>query len=224
MPRSAEQRERDGQNEGMKTAAVWSMIDDERASLADQLGSVPDEQWDTPSLCSELSVREVLAHLTVSGALSGPRWFAGVVRARFDFDKQVDQRLREQLGSSSAETLERFRRTIGSRVSPPLPKLALLGEVVVHGQDIRRPVGLRHDHSMEVLDAVANYYAGSDMVVLARSRVRGFRLEANDGRFATGEGPLVRGSTLALIMAMTGRREFHAELSGPGLALFTAQV
>ena len=62
---------------------VWQSIDVEREALADQLGQVDEAQWSTPSLCAGLTVREVLAHLTVSGAVSGPRWFAGVVRARF---------------------------------------------------------------------------------------------------------------------------------------------
>ena len=108
---------------------VWSGTWSGRASTSSgklsrtSFGSIDEAQWSTPSLCAGLTVREVLAHLTVSGAVSGPRWFAGVVRARFDFDKQVDDRLREQLGASSSETLSRFRSTIGSRTSPPLPRL-----------------------------------------------------------------------------------------------------
>ncbi len=130
---------------------VWQSIHVEREALADQREQVDEAQWSTPSLCAGLTVREVLAHLTVSGAVSGPRWFSGVVRARFDFDKQVDARLREQLGTSSSETLSRFRSTIGSRTSPPLPRLALLGEMVVHGEDIRRPLGLVRDYPAAAL-------------------------------------------------------------------------
>jgi len=78
--------------------AIWQSIDVERNALADDLAPVDGSRWSTPSLCAGLTVREVLAHLTVSGAVSGPRWFAGVLRARFDFDQQVDDRLREQLG------------------------------------------------------------------------------------------------------------------------------
>lgn len=93
---------------------VWQSIDVEREALADQLAQVDEAQWSTPSLCAGLTVREVLAHLTVSGAVSGPRWFAGVVRARFDFDKQVEDRLREQLGTSSSETLSRSGRPLAA--------------------------------------------------------------------------------------------------------------
>lgn len=202
----------------MDLEEIWQSIDRERAALASQMMLLDAEQWNTPSLCAGLSVREVLAHLTASGVLSGPRWLFGVLRARFDFDKQVSQRLGEQLGVNAAETLARFRATIGSRTSPPVPKLALLGETVVHGEDIRRPLGLAREHPLQVLEELARYYAGSDQVVLARGRVRGLRLEADDSDFSSGAGPLVRGSTIAIVMAMTGRTAYWAELSGPGVA------
>jgi uncharacterized protein (TIGR03083 family) len=197
---------------------IWSLVHAERAALAGDLAHLTDAQWSAPSLCAGLSVREVLAHLTAAGSLNGLRWLAGVLRCRFDFDRQVAMRLAEQLGSSPAETLSRFERVVDSTTSPPLPVLALLGEVVVHGEDIRRPLGIAHDHPDEVLTRLARYYAGSDQVVPARSRVRGLHLEATDGPFATGTGPLVAGRTLALVMAMTGRREFCDELAGEGVA------
>lgn len=202
----------------MERNAAWLSIDAERQALARDLAPLDETHWSTPSLCAGMTVREVLAHLTVSGAVSGPRWFAGVVRARFDFDKQVDDRLREQLGSSPAETLSRFRSTIGSRISPPLPRMALLGEMVVHGEDIRRPLGLVREYPEATLTALLRYYASTDQVVVAKKRVRGLRLETVDTAITIGEGDVVRGSTLALIMAMTGRTAYCAELTGLGVA------
>ncbi|MWV51391.1 maleylpyruvate isomerase family mycothiol-dependent enzyme (plasmid) [Rathayibacter sp. VKM Ac-2803] len=210
-------------NCGVERNAIWQSIDVEREALADELAQVIELLWSTPSLCAGLTVREVLAHLTVSGVVSGPRWFVGVVRARFDFDKQVDDRLREQLGASPRETLSRFRATIGSRTSPPLPRLALLGEMVVHGEDIRRPLGLVRDYPAATLTALLRYYAGTDQVVIAKKRVRGLRLEAVDTGITLGEGDAVRGSTLALIMAMTGRASYCAELSGAGVSTLAAR-
>jgi hypothetical protein len=70
---------------------------------------------------------------------------------------------------------------------------------------------------------VATYYQGSDLVVLAKGRIAGLRLQANDGPFATGSGPLVSGSTLALIMAMTGRVPYCDELDGDGAATLRAR-
>ena len=196
---------------------IWPLVHAERAALAADLARLEDPPWSTPSLCAGLSVREVVAHLTAAASLNALRWLAGVIRCRFDFDRQVAMRLTEQLGSSPAETLARFERVVGSTTSPPLPVPALLGEVVVHGEDIRRPLGVTRDHPADVLTRVARYYAGSDQVVVARRRVRGLRLQATDGPFATGSGPLVTGRTLALVMAMTGRRAYCDELTGAGV-------
>jgi uncharacterized protein (TIGR03083 family) len=127
-------------------------------------------------------------------------------------------RLAEQVGATAAETLERFRRVGTSTTKPPLPTMAMLGESIVHGEDIRRPLGIRRDYPMETVTRVAEYYQGSDLVVLAKGRIGGLRLVASDGSFTTGSGPLVSGTTLALTMAMTGRTMYCDELEGVGVA------
>ncbi|WP_188190393.1 maleylpyruvate isomerase family mycothiol-dependent enzyme [Nonomuraea sp. SYSU D8015] len=197
---------------------VWPLIHAERAALADDLTHVTNEQGATPSLCAGLTVREVLAHLTAAASLNAMRWLAGVIRCRFDFDRQVAMRLAEQLGATPAETLEKFRRVVTSTTKPPLPIMAMLGETIVHGEDIRRPLGLRRDYPIETLTRVAEYFQRSDLVVVAKRRVGGLRLVANDGPFTAGSGPLVSGSTLALTMAMTGRTRYCDELEGDGVA------
>ncbi|WP_435875800.1 maleylpyruvate isomerase family mycothiol-dependent enzyme [Nonomuraea wenchangensis] len=185
--------------------------------MAADLAELTDEQWATPSLCAGLTVREVLAHLIAGASLNSVRWMAGVIRCRFDFDKQVAMRLAEQLGANAAETHDRFRRVITSTTKPPLPVVAMLGETIVHAEDIRRPLGIHHDYPIETLTRTAAYYQGSDLVLPAKKRIAGLRLAADDGPFTTGSGPLVSGSTLALIMAMTGRAAYCDELTGDGV-------
>ncbi|EMD22087.1 maleylpyruvate isomerase family mycothiol-dependent enzyme [Amycolatopsis azurea] len=205
-------------------AEVWPLVHAERAALAEDLAGLTEERWATPSLCAGLTVREVLAHLTSGASLTPLRWMAGVIRCRWDFDKQVAMRLAEQLGDDGAETLERFRRVVTSTTKPPLPKIAMLGEAIVHAEDIRRPLGIRRDYPIATLTALAGYYQGSDLVVQAKGRIGGLRLEATDGPFAVGSGPLVSGATLTLIMAMTGRAAYLAELRGDGVPILRRHV
>ncbi|MFF8101535.1 maleylpyruvate isomerase family mycothiol-dependent enzyme [Streptomyces sp. NPDC016640] len=202
---------------------IRPLIHTERAALAADLEDLSAAQWATPSLCAGLTVREVLAHLTAGASLDTVRWLAGVIRCRFDFDKQVAMRLAEQLGATPAETLERFRHIVPSDTKPPLPAVAMLGETIVHGEDIRRPLGIRHDRPIEVVTRVAEYYRGSDLVVVARGRIGGLALVADDGPFATGSGPLVSGPTLALVMAMTGRATYCDDLDGDGVELLRSR-
>jgi len=199
------------------TTGVWSLVHAERAALAADLGHLAGARWATPSLCDGLTVRQVLAHMTAGASLNPVRWMAGVIRCRFDFDRQVAVRLAEQMGADGAETLARFRRVVTSTTKPPVPVLAMLGETVVHGADIRRPLGIAHDRPVPTLTAVADYYQRSDLPVLSRKRVDGLRLAATDGPFAAGAGPLVSGTTLALVMAMAGRVSYYDELDGDGV-------
>lgn len=202
-------------------SGMWTAVHTERAALADDLTDLTDERWSTMSLCTEFTVRQVLAHLTAGACLTFPRWMAGVIRCRFDFDKQVAMRLAEHVGDSPADTLARFGRSVNS-TSTPLGRrgspVGALSETVVHAEDIRRPLGIRRDYPTEVITQVAENFRGTDLVVLAKGRVKDLRLEATDGPFAAGSGPLVSGPTVALIMAMTGRTAYWDELEGDGVA------
>ncbi|WP_127360945.1 maleylpyruvate isomerase family mycothiol-dependent enzyme [Actinacidiphila soli] len=200
-----------------RASGIWPLVHAERAALTADLADLTDKQWATPSLCTGLTVREVLAHLTAGASLNPVRWMAGVIRCRFDFDKQVAMRLAEQLGATPAETLERFRRVVTSTTKPPIPTVAMLGESIVHGEDIRRPLGIGHDYPLETVTQVAEYYQGSDLPVLTKGRIGGLRLVATDGPFTAGSGLLVSGTTLALTMAMTGRTTYCDELHGDGV-------
>jgi uncharacterized protein (TIGR03083 family) len=202
----------------MSESELWAMVHAERAALAEDLAELNHAQWNAGSLCTEFTVREVVAHLT-SGASLGPvRWMAGVIRYRFDFDAQVAYRLAQQLGADQGEPLERFRRTVTSTTKPPIPVAAVLGEVIVHGEDIRRPLRIQRDYPIATLTCVAEYYHRSNMTVPSERRTRGLRLSATDGPFSGGaqNGALVSGRTLALIMAMAGRSAYGAELAGEG--------
>jgi hypothetical protein len=128
-------------------------------------------------------------------------------------------RLAEHMGATPAETLAGFCRVITSTTKPPLPIVAMLGENIVHGEDIRQPLGIERDYPVATLTTVADYYQGSDLPVLTRRRVSGLRLTATDGPFTAGVGPQVSGTTLALVMAMAGRAPYYDELDGDGVAI-----
>lgn len=197
--------------------ALWSAAHEERAALADDLAALSDADWTRPSLCGRWTVEEVVAHLTAAASTGPLRWFASVMGARFDFDVHNDRRLAEHRGATPVETLERFRRVIASTTSAPGPTAAWLGEVVVHAQDVRRPLGLPHAPPMHVVTEVGRFYARRDFTVTGRSTITGLRVEASDGPFTAGAGPLVTGTTLSLTMAMAGRVAYCDDLSGPGL-------
>jgi hypothetical protein len=71
---------------------------------------------------------------------------------------------------------------------------------------------------------VADFFARRDFTVASHTRIAGLELRADDGPFATGTGPLVTGSTLALVMSMAGREAYLKELDGPGAKILRSSL
>jgi uncharacterized protein (TIGR03083 family) len=199
-------------------ATLWTATHAERARLADDLTDLTDAQWATPSLCGDWTVEEVVAHLTAAASIGRARWIASMLGARFDPAVHNARRLAEHRGATPAETLERFRAVVTSTVAPSGHTPAWLGEVVVHGEDVRRPLGIPSTTPTATMTPVAEFFASRDFTVAGKTLSRGLRLEATDGPFATGDGPLVTGPTLSLVMAMAGRPTHLDDLEGPGVA------
>lgn len=202
----------------MQRADIWAAIHRERAVLADELAALTASQWAARSLCGRWTVEEVLAHLTAAASTGRWRWIRSMAGARFDPDRHNQRRMLEYRGAGPAETLARFRAAVPSTTAPSGHTPAWLGEVVVHGMDIRRPLGLPGAPSIDAVTEVARFFARHDFTVAGRTVSAGLRLTATDGPFEAGSGPLVRGSTLALVMAMAGRAGYCDELTGPGVA------
>ena len=75
---------------------------------------------------------------------------------------------------------------------------------------------------VETVTEVARCQARGDLTVTGRSTIPGLRVEATDGPFATGAGPLVSGTTVGPTMAMAGHLARGDVLTGPGAPLVRA--
>ena len=201
----------------MAASSPWPIIHAERRALADDLQQLTDEQWATPSLCRGWSVHQVLGHMTATTKKSPPRFLAGMVSTGFRFTVLSDRDVAKETAGGPQQTLAEFRRHADSTVHPPGPVDSWLGETIVHGEDIRRPLGLRHRYPLDAVTRVADFYRRSNVLIGGKRRVTGLRLQATDADWSTGSGPLVRGPALSLLLAMTGRHAVLDELSGDGL-------
>ncbi len=198
---------------------LWELVHAERATLADELELLTPEQWHHASLCGEWNVEQVVAHLTAAASIGQWQWIRSMLGARFRPDVHNLRRLNEHLGTTPNQTLENFRQVVSSTVAPTSDIPAYLGEVVVHAQDIRRPLGLGYRPGPEMLTPVAEFFASRDFAVPSKSNAAGLQMTADDGPFHSGEGAPVSGPTLALVMVMAGRGSYLEELHGPGVKI-----
>ena len=203
---------------------IWPTIHAERRALATDLHDVTGERWDTPSLCTQWTVRDVLAHLTSAATLTPPAFFAKLIGSGFSFDKVQESGVAAQRGSSPAETMDHFEGVLTSVKHPPGPTPTWLGETIVHSEDIRRPLGIKHDYPAEAVVAVADFFKGSNLLIGSKRRIGGLTLRATDAEWAHGTGPEVSGPILSLVMAMTGRKAALDDLSGEGVSALRSRA
>ncbi|MFC3965712.1 maleylpyruvate isomerase family mycothiol-dependent enzyme [Nocardia jiangsuensis] len=197
---------------------LWAMIHAERRALADDLAELSAAQWAARSLCSAWTVEEVVAHLTAAASTGPVRWIRSMAGARFDPAVHNARLIAGHRGTGPAATLARFREVLDSTTAASGHTPAWLGEIVVHAQDIRQPLGLPTRPGLEACTEVARFFASRNFAVNSKDAVAGLRLEATDGPFTAGAGAQVTGPTLALVMAMAGRTAYYTELAGPGVA------
>jgi uncharacterized protein (TIGR03083 family) len=202
----------------MATSNPWPLIHAEREALAADLAPLTDEQWATPSLCANWTVRDVLGHMTATAKMTPPKFFGSFAAAGFRFNTMTAKGVAAEATPSPAAGLANFRGHLKDTTHPPGPVESMLGEAVIHSEDIRRPLGITREYPSEALVRVAEFFHGSNLIVGAKQRIAGLTLRATDTGWSTGTGPEVTGPQLSLILAMTGRSAALADLSGDGVA------
>ena len=201
----------------MDDTTTWKLIHRERAAMADTLATLTPDQWTQSSLCGGWTVRDTAGHI-VTGAEQTKRHFMTRMAANgFRFNTMMDVDAKRTGARQPDEIIARLRARVTTTNRPPAPVRTMLGEIVVHGDDIRRPLGLPSDVSADAVIACLEMYKDTSFPVGTKQRIAGLRLVATDVDWSHGAGPEVTGPALAVMAAMTGRRAGLDELAGDGL-------
>jgi uncharacterized protein (TIGR03083 family) len=195
---------------------IWPVVHAERRALVADLSGLDVNQWSTTSLCTDWTVRDVVAHMTATAKITPGAFFPKLASSGFSFGKMQAKDIAAESGASTADTLANFEATVASTKRPPGPPATMLGETVVHAQDIRGALGLSRDYPMAALMELADFYKGSNLLIGTKKRIAGLTLKATDTQWSHGTGPEVAGPMLALLMAMTGRKVTD-RLAGEGV-------
>jgi hypothetical protein len=106
-----------------------------------------------------------------------------MVRARFDFDRQNAHGIARERAAAPGETLTRLRQVATRTTTPPAPLDSRLVEEVVHGEDIRRPLGITRDYPAEAVVRSLRYQARTSVSFGgAKQRISGPALRHRRGR------------------------------------------
>jgi hypothetical protein len=107
--------------------------------------------------------------------------------------------------------------------SPPAPVITMLGEVVVHGQDIRYPLGLGARRARERA-RLPRDVQGRQLASGHPAADRGPQLVATHPDWSHGADPEVTGPAAPMLLATTGRTGAVDDLSGDGIALLRSRM
>ncbi len=122
-----------------------------------------------------------------------------------------------------AEILADFATYDGSRHHVPVTThVEPLVDVLVHTQDILRPLGLRHAMPVDAAAAAADRARLLAPMLGSRRVVRSVAMVASDVDWSAGRGPVVEGPIQELLMLCTNRPADRSRLSGPGMTLLPA--
>ena len=205
---------------GYGTDELFEMVGAERRALADDLDGLSPDAWATPSLCEEWTVRDVAGHLTAAFLVSVPSLLLRIAKNLGNFDKAMSEIAKELGARPTADIVATIRDNADDRFTPPGngPE-APLTDWIVHGQDIRRPLGLHRsfpDGSLTVaLEATRAGLKG----FVPKARVAGLAYRATDLDWTggPGDGAVLEGPAEALLLAICGRAVALDDLTGDGV-------
>ncbi|WP_161952522.1 maleylpyruvate isomerase family mycothiol-dependent enzyme [Actinoplanes sp. TFC3] len=203
------------------------MITAERLRVADFIEGLDQRQLQTPSLCMQWTVKQVAAHLISPFAIKAGWYLPAMVKSRFNLHRAfaiLAARIAERPVADIAAVLRENAET--PYRAPRVGFLGQLTDLQVHGQDMRRPLGVAAELKPEALQASLEFLAGkqSNGLFVAKGLRDGLRFEATDLGWSTGSGALVQGPAEAVMLALTGRPAALAELTGDGASLLRQRI
>lgn len=201
----------------------WRVIERERLALADLLEGLTDEQWETPSLCTEWRVRDVAGHVAFTPQITSLAMaFKELVRAGGSYNRMIRDASIRHARRPGADLVGELREYAASRELVALTNYEnILFDTLVHAQDIAVPLGIDHPAPVDAARAGADRVWSMGWPFSARKKLAGLHLVATDTDWEAGAGERVEGPVLALLLLLTGRPAMLDRLSGPGVAALT---
>ncbi len=198
---------------------MWAKVAEYRCGLAGALETLSPEQWEAPSWCSGWRVRDVLGHLVHLAEASQGSMGRDVIRHGMRPERALDL-IARQLGDEPVPALaQRLRQAQHGKLHViGFPPAVALGDVLVHGNDALRALGLEFGVHPDDAVLVLNTYRRVGGLIFHARPHRNVRLLATDAQWSCGRGPEVTGRAIELLMLIANRRQIAQSLSGPGVA------
>jgi uncharacterized protein (TIGR03083 family) len=196
-------------------AQIWQAVHAERRRLAADLSDLNDDQWGVPSLCPGWDVHDVLAHLVDTARTGRLAFVRDLLAARLDFDRANENGIAREKRQDPQDTVEALRGVTDLRRTPPADLATRLVEAIVHGEDIRRPLGLTGTYPRPAVARALSYQLRTPVSFGGgRERAAGVRLVDRATGSAWGTGDDLEAEALDLLLVVSGRHVDRERLGG----------
>lgn len=200
---------------------TWQTVQAERRQLAADLSELRDEEWSVPSLCPGWDVHDVLAHLVDTARTGRLAFVRDLLIARMDFDRANENGVAREKRQDPQDTVEALRQAADLRRTPPANLATRLVEAIVHGEDIRRPLGIDGAYpGPSVAHALAHQLRTPVSFGGGRDRAAGVRLVDRETGTTWGAGDDLEADAIDLLLAVSGRRVDRERLGGRAASRF----
>jgi len=209
----------------MERDQIFDAVAAERRRIADLLDCLDEDALSTPSLCAGWDVKTVAAHLV--SVFADSFWTFQRTAIRYGgFNCAIDELARRRARTSTAEIARTLRQRADHRLNPPVTgPLSGLTDVLVHGGDIRIPLGLPFRPDDKQVGWALDFLTGPrPLGFVPRGRLRGIALHSSDIGRSWGTGADIHGPAALLMMAVTGRVDVLGMLDGPGVAVLRKRL
>lgn len=204
---------------------VFAAVARERRAIADLVDALTADQLATPSLCAGWDVKTVAAHLVSDFTDGFTGFLVSGIRHR-SMHRGIDALARRRAHATPAHIARTLREQADFRLSPPLTgPISGLTDVLVHGADMRIPLGIGHVPDPQEVARVLDFLTGrTQRGFFPPKRLRDIALHDQDTGRRWGRGDTVSGPGDALMLAICGRVVGFERLTGPGVAVLRARL
>jgi len=205
---------------------LLAMIADERRRVAALVETLTEQQLATPSLCGQWTVKDVAGHLLAAVAAPRRLLVQLLIRSGLRVHRANAEAARIMARRPARELAAGLRDNAENPFRPPVVgHIGQLTDLLVHGLDMRRPLGVGADVPADRLVTALDFLvAGPAVGFVPRRRRAGLRFEAPDLGWGRGQGPVVRAPAEDLMLALTGRTIALQALQGDGAPILTSRL
>lgn len=199
----------------MDAAELWPELRSQRCQLADRIEVLDKTAWDSASWCEGWRVRDVLGHLVHLAEATQLTMGVDMIRGGLRPDRALS-RLARRLGDEPVpELCQRLRASADGRFHVlGSPAVVALGEILVHGSDALRPVGVEIYAPPVDATAVLDAYWRLGRLAFHAEPHMGHQLTATDCDWTKGHGPEIKGKAIDLLLFVANRRQVLPNLEG----------